>query len=156
MKKRLGCMVLAMLLLVCGCAAADEQIQLPDSRYMLTIPDGMTYDGPGEGDDTAKFAYVSEKLGLDIEFFSYDANGWKLKDMAETLREQGTDAEMRKIAGIEMIVYLVTDPDDPPQKGMNCIGYVLKDKDVIVEICFWYATKKAAKLTEEIIGSIGE
>ncbi len=154
--KKWICMLLALLLLAGSCAAADEKIQLPDSRYSLTIPDGMKYDGPGEDPDTAKFAFLSEKLGLEIDFFSYDANGWELKEMAESLKENGTDVEMYRINGIDIIVDRVTDPDDPPDQGMKCIGYVLKDQGTIVEICFWYATKKAAKLTEEIISSIEE
>ena len=156
--KRWMCGLMAALMILtmsCG-AAAEQQVQLPDCRYSLTLPDGMEYDGPGEDPDSAKFAYVSEKLGLDIQFFSYDAQGQELKTLAELLRENGRDAELYRINQIEMIVYRVTDPEDLPEDGMKCIGYVLKDDGMIIEICFWYATKNAAKLTEEIIGSIGE
>ncbi len=154
--KKWMCMLLAMILMFAAgnCALADETVQLPDSGYTIKIPDGMIYDGPGTDPDMAKFAYVSDELGLDILFFSYEANGWEMPEVAESLRNNGTDVELRRINGIDMIVYRLTDPEDPPEKGMKCIGFVLKDGDTVEEICFWYAKKSAAKLAEEIISSI--
>ena len=62
--------------------------------------------------------------------------------------ESVDEVSMYKVNGIEMIVYRLTDPDDPPQKGMKCIGYVLEDGDLIQEITFWYGTQDAARLTQ--------
>ena len=151
------CLIMAavMLLLTMSCAMAEQTVFLPESSFRLTLPDGMEYDGPGTGSDNAKFAYVSAELGLEIHFFLYDRNGAALEAMVEPLKEQGVDeASLYTVNGINMIVYRVNDPDDTPQKGMKCIGYVLADGDSIQQIEFWYATKDAAKLTETIIASI--
>ena len=69
--KRLMCglTVLALTLLCLGSALAEQKVRLPESSYCLKIPDGMEYDGPGDYPDDADFAWVSEELGLDIQFF---------------------------------------------------------------------------------------
>ncbi len=154
MKKRMAALLAGMMILATGAAAADQQVTLPESSYSVTIPDGMIYDGPGTGPDTAVFAWIWDEKKLDIQFFSYDAMGNELQTLAEGLREAGTDASIYEINGIEMLVYRLTDPEDPPEKGMKCIGYILKDGEMIKEICFWYGSKEAAKLTETIISSI--
>ena len=156
MRKRLCLMMAAVLmLLTMSCAAAEQTVFLPESSYRLTLPDGMEYDGPDVGSDNAKFAYISAQTGLEIDFFLYDRNGAALEDMVAPLLEQGIDeADLWTVNGITMIVYRANDPTDPPQKGMKCIGYVLEDGNKIQQICFWYATKEAAQLTETIIASI--
>ena len=152
--KKLFCIGLTvMILLTAGCALAEQTVILPESSFRLTLPDGMEYDGPGV--DNAKFAYVSAQLGLEIHFFLYDRNGASLEKMVGPMTEAGADeAELWTVNGISMIVFRVEDPDDPPQQGMKCIGYLLADGDRIQQIDFWYATQDAAKLTEEIIASI--
>ena len=154
--KRRTCLILALILALCaGCAAAEQKISLPESSYTLTLPDGLEYDGPGstEGDD-AKFAYASYDLGLEVYFLVYDGKGATLEDMVRFMKENGEDAELYTVNGIKMLVYRVDDPDQPPQKGMKCIGYALADGDKIQEIVFWYASQAAADLTKEIMGSI--
>ena len=155
--KRLMCgiMGLALVLLCMSGALAERKVKLPESRYSLTIPDGMEYDGPGELSDDSLFAWVSAKLGLDIEFFRQkNDKGKTLQAMADYIIGDGVDAGIYRINGIEMIAYRDTDPQDPPEKGMKCIGYVFLDGDAAQMICFWYANQEAADLTAEIIGSI--
>ena len=156
--KRFGCVLLAavMVLFMTGSALAEQKVQLPDSRYSLTLPDGLEYDGPGEKPDDARFVYLSEALKLEVQFFCYGREGAALRTLAEILQQDESvdEVSIYKVNGIEMIVYRLTDPDDPPEKGMKCIGYVLEDGDLIQEITFWYGTQDAARLTEEIIGSI--
>ena len=143
----------ALILSLCGNAMADQKVQLPESSYRLTLPDGMQYDGPGGSGES--FAYVDESIGLDISFFCYDRKGKTLEAIAPEIREQCDSASIRQIRdGIKALVYEVRDPADPPEKGMKCIGYVLEDGDRIQEICFWYATQKAADLTKTIIESL--
>ena len=157
--KRLMCgiMVLALVLLCMSGALAERKVKLPESRYSLTIPDGMEYDGPGDIPDDAAFAWVSGKLGLDIQFFRQPNDGGAaLQAMADVIIGDGVDAEIHRINGIDMIAYRVTDPQDPPEQGMKCIGYVFLDGDAAQMICFWYATQEAADLTAEIIGSIAK
>ena len=156
MKKGMCGLVTLLLVLVCmNGALAEQKVQLPESRYSLTIPDSMEYDGPGETPDDALFAWVSEKQGLDIQFFRQkNDKGATLEAMADVLIGDGMDAAIYRINGIDMIVYRVSDPQDPPEKGMKCIGYVFLDGDAAQMICFWYATQEAANLTAEIMESI--
>ena len=156
--KRRTCLILAVVLALCaGFAAAEQKVSLPASSYTLTLPDGLEYDGPGstEGDD-AEFAYVSYDLGLDVEFFVYDGKGATLEGMVQVLQENGEDADLYTVNGIKMLVYRRDDPDQPPKKGMKCIGYALIDGDRVQEIVFWYANQAAADLTKEIMGSINK
>ena len=155
--KRLMCglTVLALMLLCLGSALAEQKVRLPESSYCLKIPDGMEYDGPGDYPDDADFAWVSEELGLDIQFFRRaNDKGATLQAMADILIGDGIDASIYRINGIDMVAYRVQDPQDPPEKGMKCIGYVFLDGDAAQMICFWYAGQTAADLTAEIIGSI--
>jgi hypothetical protein len=155
MKKTLSTLLALILLLCLGTATADQKVTLPDSRYSLTLPDGMEYDGPGEGSDDARFAYVSESLGLDIQFFrESDSKGATLQTMTDVLIAKGVDAAVYRISGVDMIAYRVTDPQDPPQKGMKCVAYVLLDGEAAQMVCFWYANQNAANLSEKIISSI--
>ena len=158
--KKLVCAMLAGLLLAvfAGNALADQKVKLPSSSYSVTIPDGMEYDGPGQKPDNAKFAWVSEPMGLEILFScEKNARGATLEAMATVLRtENGMDAEIRTIAGIDMIVYRGTDPDDDPATAMKFISYVFLDGNMAQEICFWYANQNAADRTAEIISSISK
>ena len=155
MKKTLSILLSLALLLCVSCAAADQKVALPDSRYSLTLPDEMEYDGPGEGEDDAKFAYVSESLGLDVQFFCQpNEKGATLQAMTDVLIAKGVDAAVYRISGVDMIAYRVTDPQDPPKKGMKCVAYVLLDGEAAQMVCFWYANQKAADLSEKMISSI--
>ena len=153
--KRIACALMAAALMaaLCGSALADQKVRLPESSYRLTLPDGMQYDGPGGSGES--FAYVDESIGLDISFFCYDGRGKTLEAIAPEIQGQCDSASIRQIQnGIKVLVYEVRDPADPPQKGMKCIGYVMEDGSRIQEICFWYATQKAADLTGTIIESL--
>ena len=155
--KRLMCgiMVLALVLLCMSGALAEQKVQLPESSYYLTIPDGMEYDGPGDIPDDAAFAWVSGELGLDIQFFRQPNDGGAaLQAMADVIIGDGVDAEIRRINGIDMIAYRVADPQDPPEKGMKCMTYMLEDHGKVQMICFWYAGQEAANRTADIIASI--
>ena len=151
--KKWVCLVLAVLLLAGCCAMAEEKVQLPDSRFFITLPDGMEYDGPGQLDgDAFAFAYAGKSLGLDISFLSYDAKGTELISLLQGVMEKSEEAALYQIAGQEMIVYRTTDPTD----GARMIGYILKDGDHLVEIIFTYANQAAADMTEQIIQSLTE
>ena len=155
--KRVAGILLAVALAVAmgGSALADQKVRLPESSYCLTLPDGMQYDGPGGSGES--FAYVDDKTGLDIAFFCYDSRGKTLEAIAPEIRDQCDSVSIRQIRdGIQVLAYEVRDPDDPPQKGMKCIGYVLEDGNRFQEICFWYATQDAANMTKTIIESISK
>ena len=156
MKRRMcGLITLVLVLMSLSGALADQKVRLPESSYSVTIPDTMEYDGPGQTPDDALFAWVSEKQGLDIQFFRQkNDKGATLEAMADVLIRDGMDAAVYRINGIDMIVYRVSDPQDPPEKGMKCIGYVFLEKDAAQMICFWYATQEAADLTAKIMESI--
>jgi len=156
MKKRMCSLTALLLVLLCVSGAlAEQKVQLPESRYSLKVPDGMEYDGPGDLPDDAVFALVSEKLGLDIQFFRQTNDAGKtLQEMTDTIIGLGVDAEIHRISGIDMIAYRDQDPADPPEKGMKCVAYVFLEENAAHMICFWYTTQEAANLTAEIISSI--
>lgn len=137
-----------------GAGADGIRVRLPGSAYSVTVPEGMTYDGPGEGADTSKFAWLDEKIGLDASFFCYDSKGLDVWTIAESIQDQCENVAIYLISGIEMLVYELTDPGDPPGEGMRCIAYAFREGDMIQEITFWYATQEAADRTVEIIESI--
>ena len=149
MKKTLCIMIVLGIVLAAGAALADQQVNLPDSRYAVTIPDGMAYDGPTPGTDEA-FAYVSEQLGLQISFLVYNAPGADLTSLMPGIQEKNPEkVELTTVGGIPMIVYRITAED-----GAKCIGYILQDGNTVQEIVFWYATQKAADLSKTIMESI--
>ena len=154
MRRWMCAMLAAVLVLAAGCCAmAEEKVKLPDSRYYITLPSGMEYDGPGPMDgDAFAFSYVGESLGLDIDFLSYAAKGVELASLVQGVGEKAEEAALYQVAGQEMIVYRATDPAD----GAKGIGYILKDGDRLVEIIFWYATQAAADMTEQIMLSLTE
>ena len=143
-------------LLIClaflfGCAAAEQSVLLPGNRYVIDIPENMEYSEPEEGDYGVE-AYVSETLEMDYRSYPAAGSGLMptLRESAERLAENGVDAELYEVNGIEMLVYRVTDSAD----GTPCIGYVMMDGTQVVEVFFWYATQEAADLTKQIMESI--
>ena len=154
MMKRFCLILAALVLLGAGCASAEQRVQLPESRYAVTLPDGMTYDGPGEKGEAA-FAYVSEALGLDVSFTVGYAGGLQqISDLIPAIEQKGmTDVRMTLVNGIEMLVYRY-EPEDT--NSMKCIGYILRDGDKVEQIEFWYAGQGAADLTRTIMESIGD
>lgn len=143
-------------LLICltflfGCAAAEQSVLLPGSRYVIDIPDHMEYSEPEEGDFGVE-AYVSDTLEMDYRSYPASESGLMptLRKSAEWLAENGVNAELYDVNGIEMLVYRVTDKAD----GAPCIGYVMMDGTQVVEVFFWYATQEAADITKRIMESI--
>ena len=154
MKKSLALLTCIMLLF--GCAAADQAVVLPDSRYVIDIPDGMKYSKPQNGDDGIH-AYYSDTLEMD--FLSYPMEDTAAPDPAEGLQDRakkltadGLEVELRRINGIDTIVYRITDETD----GTPGIGYVLEDGGTVIEVIFWFATEEAANMTRTIMESIRE
>ena len=152
MKKVLALTVLMALLF--GCAAAEQEVFLPNSRYVIDVPDWMDYSDAVDG-DLGVDAYVSADLEMD--YLSYSKEEEIARGMPDTLREtvkkqrqEGIDAELRKVNGIEMICFRTVDEED----GTPCIGYVFEDGDWLVEIDFWYSTQEAADMTKEIMETI--
>ena len=146
--------LLICMLLLFSCAAAEQEVPLPNSRYVICVPDWMEYSAPEEGDSGVD-AYIS--LSLEIDYFSYPKAEMVRLGMPETLREaaedraaKGAEAELREVNGIEMLCFRTTDDAD----GAPCIGYVFEDGDWMIEVDFWYATQEAAELTATIISSI--
>ena len=152
MKKMIS--LLTCLALLYGCAAAEQTVALPESRYVLTVPDGMKYSAP-EDEDGGVYAYISDTLEMDYRSYPITEaaeSGMRptLQESAEKLAESGMETEIREVNGIEMLVYRVTDETD----GTPCIGYVFEDGDRIIEIFFWYATQEAADTSKAIMESI--
>lgn len=140
--------------LLCGCAAAEQEVRLPNSRYVIDLPGDMEYSAP-EDTDTGVEAYFSRHLEMDLLY--YPKEEMKKLGMADTLLETvqdraaaGIDVELRDVNGIEMLVYWVKDEAD----GTPGIGYVFEDGEWMIEILFWYATQEAADQTVEIMESI--
>lgn len=155
--RRTGALLLAlMLLLAAGCGLADETVQLPESRYEVTLPDGMEYDGPTP-DSQEAFAWVSEEMGLEISFFRYEKEGTEpavlMYVLMMALMDNGAeDIGTTTVNGVEMVVYRFPPADE---SGMKGIGYILQDGDALQGIMFWYATQEAAEMTRTIMESIG-
>jgi len=154
--KKVLCLVLALVLAVLfGGSALAERVDLPQSGYCVTIPDGMEYSGKRDETDDVDFVWLSYQLGLEIQFaHAKNDRDVSLEAMATVLREDGYDAEIRRVSGINMIVYEGMDPDDDPAEAMKFITYVFLEGDMAQQICFWYANQKAADMTLEIIESI--
>ena len=154
MKRFFAFLVCLMLLL--GCAQADRSVTLPNSRYMIDVPDWMRFSEAEEKyNDVA--AYYSEML--EIDYVSYPRASMIGPGTAESLREvaeksaaKGREVELRSVNGIEMLCFRTVDESDKTP----CIGYVFEDGDWIIEVDFWYATEEAARLTKSIISSIHE
>lgn len=153
--KKIASLFICMILL-CGIAAAEQNVSLPGGRYMLDLPDGMKYSAP-EPEDYGMEAYTSDTLEMD--FVSYPKEDAIRQGMAETLQEtaenltaSGEEAELREVNGILMLVFRMTDEAD----GASGIGYVFEDGERIIEINFWYATQEAADRIVEIMSSIRE
>ena len=148
--------LLACLILLFSCAAAERIVSLPNSRYVIDLPDWMAYSPP-EPEDYGVEAYISDTLEMD--FVSYLKADAVKQGMAETLREtaenlvsRGAEAELREVNGIEMVFFRMQDDAD----GAPGAGYVFEDGDWVIEIDFWYATQEAADRITEIISSIRE
>ncbi len=152
MKK--GFALLICIALLFSCAAADQTVALPECRYIIDIPDGMTYSRP-QGGDYGIHAYVSDALEMD--YLSYPLEDTaapdpseSLQDRAKKLAEAGQDVELRQVNGIDMIVYRIMDETD----GTPGIGYVFEDGDTVIEVIFWFATQEAADLSQSIMETI--
>ena len=146
MMKRIAVLALALFLLA-GFAYADQTLELQGTRYKLTLPDEMEYDGPGNP-GTADYAYVSASLGLEILFTS--ADGRELPDMIPDPADEVEEVKTVTVNGIEMLEYRIS-AQNPDGKA---IGYILRDGNKVWRIEFWYANQKAADLTKTIMESI--
>lgn len=148
--------ILVCIALVFGCAAAEQEVVLPGGRYAIDVPDRLDYSDPVDG-DAGMEAYISEDL--EIDFIAYEKAEAVALGMPETLKEaakqqraEGKKTEIRKVNGIEMLVFRTEDEED----GAPGIVYVIDDGEWIVEIEFWYATQEAADETKTIMETIRE
>lgn len=148
--------LLICLIILFGCATAEQTVILPGGHYAVDVPDWMDYNDPVDGDAGVE-AYISPDLEMD--YISYTKEEAVYRGMADNLRQtaedrkaQGADVQIRKVNGIEMLCYRLTDDADEAP----CIGYVFEDGDRIIEIAFWYATQEAADKTKEIMETIRE
>ena len=146
---------LACILFLFGCARAEQWFRLPRSRYELALPDRLAYSAPEEGDEGVE-AWISDTLEVDIfamtreEAETLTGLGESLQETAETLTGLGREAEVREVAGIEMLCLRTVDEAD----GAPCIGYIFIEGEYVIEIEFWYATPEAGEETAAIISSI--
>ena len=64
--KRFGCVLLAavMVLFMTGSALAEQKVQLPDSRYSLTLPDGLETVADYAFTDCSGFSGIRLSQGL--------------------------------------------------------------------------------------------
>ena len=152
MKKGIGLLICITLLF--SLAAAEQQVVLPESRYVLDVPDGMKYSAPEAGNNGVQ-AYYSDTLEMDYLSYSQKeaaAHGMQatLQETAEKLKELGSEAEVREINGIEVLVYRLKDDAD----GSPGIGYVIRDGSRFIEIIFWYADMNAAETAKAIMETI--
>ena len=152
--KRVLCFLACAALMFPLSAMADREVQLPNSRYVIDVPDWMRYSEPRAG-DSGVYSFYSEML--EINYTSYRKEDAARIGMLETLQktaenraEKGTDVELRSVNGIEMLCFRIRDDTD----GAPCIGYLFEDGEWMIEIDFWYATREAARLTGEIISTI--
>ena len=154
MRKLICLSIFAMLLF--SFAAAEQEVLLPGSRYVIDVPDWMEYSDPVDGDAGIE-AYISADLEMDyIAYRKEDAAGLgagqTLKEIAEEQQANGADVKLRKINGIEMLCFRTMDEED----GAPCIGYVFEDGEWMIEIDFWYATQEAGDETKKIMETIRE
>ena len=149
MKRAISFLICTVLLL--GFAAAEQTVVLPESRYVIDVPDDLKYSPAEDGDEGIE-AYISDTLEMDYCSYPATEDALTLQERAEKLAADGTDAEMRTVNGIEMLVYRVTDEAD----GAPCIGYAFVDGTRTVEVFVWYATQEAADMTKTIMESIRE
>ena len=155
MMKTVLCLLVC-IALVFGCAAAEQEVLLPGGRYAIDVPDWLDYSDPVDG-DAGMEAYISEDL--EIDFVAYEKTEAITLGMPETLKEtakqqraEGKKTEIRKVNGIEMLVFRTEDEED----GAPGIVYVIDDGEWIIEIEFWYATQEAADETKTIMETIRE
>ena len=142
-----------MLTLSAGSALATQEVALPDSRYVLDVPDWMRYVGPGE-DDECVFAYVSEILEMDV--FSYEEDGSTQKELGEKIAKKNPEfhVELREIQGLTMVCYQGSVETEKEEEKASCVGFVLRDGKRQIEMVFWYSTEDSFRIAEEIIDSI--
>ncbi|MCR5296531.1 MAG: hypothetical protein K6E17_03895 [Clostridiales bacterium] len=151
--KRIVCLLgVLVLALGIGCAAAEQRVNLPDSKYSLALPDSMEYRDGREGSDE-NFSYLDRNSALTAHFSHRTSGNTTLKEVAEKLRDAGYDIQMTRVNGLEMIVYRA---ESTTGDGMKAIGYILKDGNDIWETWFWYATQNEADMTKTIMESIQE
>lgn len=155
-RMRIISVILVSLILLFSSALAEQRVTLPNSRYVIEVPDWMHYSEPANEFDGVE-AYLSETL--EIDYTSYPkatligaGTAGSLRQVAEITAAKGKEAELRSVNGIEMLCFRTMDESDKTP----CIGYVFEDGNWIVEIDFWYATEEAANLTAAIISSIHE
>ena len=153
MLRRLVCFFICLGVLL-GCAAAEQEVVLPGGRYAVDLPDWMEYSDAVDGEAGIE-AYVSKDLEMDYFIYSREDAAERgltgtLREIAKALKEEGMDAQVRKLNGIEMLVYHMVDEEDETP----CIGYLFEDGEWLIEIDFWYATDEAAEQTKEIMDTI--
>jgi hypothetical protein len=146
--KRLAVLLLACLML-CGCALAEQEVALPGERFALQLPDDMQYNMQGRSDvPQFQFAYFNKKLEMDV--FAYYSEGKTLAEMRDMLRKDDVKPEIRKIAGVELLSYSMTDESG----STMCTAFSMLDGDQVIEILFWYAEDSAAKQAEGIMNTL--
>ena len=115
--RKIAALLICMLLLS-GCAAAEQSVALPESRYVISVPDDMKYSEPDEKDEGV-YAYISNALEMDYRSYPVAeaaAFGLQptLQESAEGLAANGADVELREVNGIETYTF---------GTAPNCVGF---------------------------------
>ena len=152
MKKTISLII--SLVLLFSTAAAEQTVALPESRYVIDLPNEMKYSAPDQKDNGVQ-AYISDTLEMDYLSYSLEEAAalgisGNMQETAELLAAGRAEVEVYEVNGIEMLVYRLADDAD----GAPGIGYVFADGNSIIEVIFWYATQEAAEMTKTIMETI--
>ncbi len=144
---RLLCVLLALVLLAAGAAAAEKKQKLPDGSHTIILPEDMQMLQVTRSDTNLWRLFVGDNLELEI--FLYKGNGMTLEENALALTEAGKEAELRQIGDTVMLCYRDRDEAD----GAPCIGYVYVDGDRFIELTFWYGSEEAGQTALAVMES---
>ncbi len=140
--------VLLLVLFTWAGPAEGQRITLPDGIHSITAAEGMVYQQPAADEADLKGVFL---LPPDLEMlvFSYEMEDTTVYSLAESLVNNGRQAEVREISGVEFLVFQDVDESD----GAPCIGYSYLSGGRMIEISFFYATQEAMDLTVTIMES---
>lgn len=158
MNRKTARILAALLITFAVTAAAAEStrpVQLPGSRFVIDVPETMTYEAPGEGSGDLAFVWVlpgpeAGSVRMEIDFFAYASVQQDLAETAKKLGEAGIEVELRNVNGTDILCAESADPTDTAR----CISYALTEDGRMIEIVFWYSDQETADLSRTIIETL--
>ena len=153
--RAIAILVTAALMLAGAGAEGTRPVQLPGSRYVIDVPERMQYENPGEGAGDLAFVWIlpgaeAGSARMEIDFFTYASARVDLGETARAMAENGAEAELRSVNGVDLLCAESTDPTD----GAPCISYALLDGGRMIEIAFWYSDQETADLSRTIMETL--